>query len=133
MSALKRVLIVDDSSIICKLLSNYLTKLNFEIIGIASSGKEALALFDEKSPSFVTLDLSMPDMTGFEVLEAILNKDKDTKVVMISGITDKANGLKALKAGASSFIIKPFTFEKIKDRFEKIIPNNNTKKGAGEY
>jgi two-component system chemotaxis response regulator CheY len=130
MSTLKGVLIVDDSSIICKLLSNYLTKLDYEIIGIASSGKEALELFNEKSPNFVTLDLSMPDMTGFEVLEAILNKKKDTKVVMISGITDKSNGLKALKAGAASFIIKPFTFEKIKDRFEKITQNNHTKESC---
>ena len=45
MSDLNKVLIVDDSSIICKLLHNYLEKLNFEIIGIASSGKEALELF----------------------------------------------------------------------------------------
>ena len=128
MSDLNKVLIVDDSSIICKLLHNYLEKLNFEIIGIASSGKEALELFEEKAPDIVTLDLSMPDMTGFEVLETLLERKKETKVIMISGITDKANGLKALKAGAVSFIIKPFTFEKIKQRFEKLAQNSNNKR-----
>ena len=125
MPALNKVLIVDDSSIICKLLQNYLKKLDFEIIGIAASGKEALKLFNEKSPDFVTLDLSMPDMTGFEVLESILKKKEETKVVMISAITDKAHGLKALKSGAASFIIKPFTFEKVKQRFEKLAQNNH--------
>jgi len=121
MSALNRVLIVDDSSIICKLLQNYLGKLHFEVVGVATTGKEALELYREKSPDFVTLDLSMPDMTGYEVLEGLLAIDSDARIIIISALTDKASGLRALKKGAKSFIVKPFSSEKIRDTFQKLI------------
>jgi len=121
MATLKRVLIVDDSSIIRKLIEKHLSKLDIEIIGTAENGKTALELFEKELPDIVTLDLSMPEMDGLVVLEQMLKIKKDTKIVVISAMTDKASGLRALKMGAKGFVAKPFSAEKLRESLQKLI------------
>ncbi len=123
-----KLLIVDDSSVIRKVIEKFLTTYNTEVVGTAADGKEALQLFNELNPDIVTLDITMPEIDGLTVLEEMLKINPDVKVMVITALSDKPTGIRAIKLGAKSFVGKPFTEEKIKEAFEKMMHSNQTKK-----
>ena len=120
MSDKTKVLIVDDSSIIRKIIQKSIVQDNLEIVGIAGDGLEALKLFKEKSPDLVTLDITMPEMDGLSVLDEMIKQKPETKVIVISALSDKATGIQAIKKGAKSFIPKPFTTEDVQNAIHKL-------------
>ena len=119
-----RVMIVDDSAIIRQMIQKYLSDLNIEIVGTAGDGKQALQLFKEIRPDVVTLDITMPKLDGLTVLEEMIKLDSTTKIIVVTALTDKATGMKAIKSGAKGFLSKPFTPEKLKSSFERLINMN---------
>jgi len=119
-----KVMVVDDSLIIQKVIQKYLENLNIEIVGTASDGKSAVDMFKEKQPDIVTLDITMPEMDGLEVLEELLKINKETKVMVVTALSDKATGLKAIKTGAKSFLAKPFTPEGLRASMKRLISEN---------
>jgi len=116
-----RLMIVDDSVIIRQAIHKYLKDFNIEVVGTAEDGKAAIEVFKEMKPEIVTLDITMPEIDGLTVLEEMLKIDKSVKVMVVTALSDKATGLKAIKLGAKSFLPKPFTPEKLKESFERII------------
>jgi len=120
MSGKKKILIVDDSTIITKLINNYLTGYDIEICGIAGDGKMALEIFKEKLPDLVTLDITMPEIDGLTVLDEMLKIKEDTKIIVISALSDRATAIKALTNGARGFINKPFTEEDIREKLDEL-------------
>ena len=117
----KSLLIVDDSSIIRKAISLYLEDFDLEVVGTANNGVSALKLFKELKPDFVTLDISMPGIDGFQVLRDMVKIENKAKIIVITALADKATGIKALKLGAVNYLIKPFSAEKLKNLFKLII------------
>ncbi len=116
-----KVLIVDDSLIIRQAIQKNLTEYPVEVVGSAGDGKMALKMFKETEPDIVTLDITMPELDGLTVLEEMLKIKSDAKVMVVTALKDKATGLKAIQLGAKSFISKPFTPEKLKNAFGKLI------------
>jgi len=116
-----KLLIVDDSFIIRQAIKKYLKKYNLEVVGTAENGKIALELFEKTSPDIVTLDITMPEIDGLTVLEEMIKINKDVKVMVVTALTDKATGLKAIKLGAKSYLPKPFTEEKLQESFDRIL------------
>lgn len=116
-----KIMIVDDSSIIVKLIQDFLKTYNIEIVGTASDGRKALDLFDETNPDIVTLDITMPEIDGLIVLEEILKRKESTKVIVISALSDNATALKALKIGAVDFIPKPFKEDDFKNVLNRVL------------
>ena len=103
-----RVLIVDDSLFMRKVISNMLKdEPDIEVIGLAHNGREALDMIGELNPDVVTLDVEMPVMDGLTALERIM-KEKPVPVLMVSSLTkDGAEAtLKALELGAVDFMPK---------------------------
>ncbi len=119
-----RVMIVDDSAIIRQMIKKYLSDLNIEIVGTAEDGIQALQQFKKVKPDVVTLDITMPKMDGLTVLEEMIKLGTDAKIFVITALTDKATGMKAIKSGAKGFLSKPFTPEKLKSSFERLINMN---------
>lgn len=115
-----KILVVDDSSIIRKIIQNSINGDQYEIAGVASNGLSALEIFKEKSPQIVTLDITMPEMDGISVLEQMIKIDPNVKVIIISALSDKATGIIAIKKGAKSFIPKPFTAEDVQKTIHKL-------------
>ncbi|MCB0283365.1 MAG: response regulator [Calditrichae bacterium] len=113
-------MIVDDSSIIRQMIENSLTSQNIEVVGTAADGKAAIELFKELRPEIVTLDITMPEIDGLTVLEELLKIDPDVKIMVITALSDKSTGIKAIKLGAKSFLGKPFTEEKLKKNFARL-------------
>ena len=119
-----RVLIVDDSLIIREAIQKHLKDLNIEVVGTAEDGKVALDKFREHDPDVVTLDITMPELDGLSVLEEMLKMKKSVKVMVVTALSDKATGLRAIKMGAKSFLPKPFTPEKLQESFKRLIGLN---------
>jgi len=115
-----RVLIVDDSAIIRNSIEKDLKGYNVEVVGMAGNGKEALEIFREKKPNYVTLDITMPEIDGLTVLDEMLKLEPATKVIIVTALSDKDTGLKAIELGAKSIVVKPYTSDKLKNVFEKL-------------
>lgn len=84
----KQVLIVDDSSMMRKLITRTLTSIDCDVIGEASSGAEALELYKELKPDLVTMDITMRGMDGFETSKGILEIDDQAKILFLSNLDD---------------------------------------------
>lgn len=105
-----RILVVDDSVVVRRLLSDVLSaEPSFEVVGAAANGKIALARIPQVNPDIVTLDVEMPEMDGLETLAAIRKLYPKLPVIMFSALTERAADatLRALALGATDYVTKP--------------------------
>ncbi len=105
-----RVFIVDDSRIVRRLLTSILRQApDFEIVGEAGCGAEALEMIPAAAPHVVTLDVNMPGLDGVATLRALRARQPDLQVVMFSSVTvaGARTSLSALEAGAADVLAKP--------------------------
>lgn len=116
----KRILIVDDAVFMRKVIAKLLAQGGYTEISEAGNGEEAMKVFLEKKPDLVLLDITMPGKSGLEVLEEILEADRNAKVIMCSALGQDQMIQKAILAGAADFIVKPFK----NDEFLKIVNYN---------
>ncbi|MFH2202453.1 MAG: response regulator [Elusimicrobiota bacterium] len=114
-----RILIVDDSPVLRIMLQEMLEAMGHEIVGEAEDGATAVALYREKKPDLVTLDVSLPDMNGIEVLQNIRRVDSAAKVLMVTGNDQKAIETKALALKALGVLRKPFDEGDLRKMLEK--------------
>ncbi|OGT02417.1 MAG: hypothetical protein A2143_02065 [Gallionellales bacterium RBG_16_57_15] len=107
MSKKYKILIVDDSAAMRMMITASLQDSEFEVVGAAKDGQQALQLYKDTAPDLVLLDIVMPGMSGEETLGHIMALDKNAVVVMASsmGTEDAVQG--ALKTGAKNFLQKP--------------------------
>jgi len=114
--------IIDDAAVM-RLRLREILQDEYKIVGEATNGEEALTSYDLLKPDFVTLDITMPKMNGFEVIENLLKKYADARIVIVSAVGQKQLVFKALNMGAKDFIIKPFepprVLEAIRRLFDK--------------
>ena len=117
-----KLLIVDDSNVIRSRIENaYMHSGNIEVVGKAANGVQAVSLLKGLTPEIVTMDLTMPSMDGIECIEKLIEEDPKVKILVVSALTDKATGIRALTKGAHGFLSKPFTDEELKTALQKII------------
>jgi two-component system chemotaxis response regulator CheY len=109
-----KILAVDDSKIIRKIISGAVELLGYEFLEAADGRLGLQALIDNKGDvSLVLLDWNMPNLNGIETLEAI-KADPATRhipVMMVTTESERANVVRAVKAGASNYLTKPFSQE----------------------
>lgn len=79
---------------------------NFEVIGEAADGCEAVQIAAEQKPAVVVMDVAMPHLNGVEAARQILSKNPDTAIVMLSMHSDESYVLRSLKAGARAYLLK---------------------------
>lgn len=103
-----RVLVVDDSLFMQKLIAKSLRESEFQIVATGQSGDEAVAGYREHAPDLVLMDIVMPSKTGKDALKEILALDPAARVVMISSLSTRDAVDECLAAGARRFIQKPF-------------------------
>lgn len=115
-----RILIVDDSPVLRIMLQEMLESLGHDIVGEAENGETAISKFRELKPELVTLDVSLPDINGLEVLQKIRRIDVGAKVLMVTGNDQKAIETKALALRALGVLRKPFDEGELKAMLEKV-------------
>jgi two-component system chemotaxis response regulator CheY len=120
MSSVKtRVLLVDDSKAASYMLEKIISELpEFEVVGIAGSGEEAIDLFKKENPDLITMDIVLPGMNGIATMKAIRQISKEVIIIVISSLGSSQDTVfEALKYGAKNVINKPFN----KDVAKKIL------------
>ncbi len=110
----KKILIVDDAMFMRKMIRKILGEEGYTDVEEATDGEKALELFDPFDPDLVLLDITMPGMSGLEVLEKLLARRPQTKVVMCSAVGQESTVQQALTLGALDFIVKPFKPDEFK-------------------
>ena len=106
---LNRIMVVDDEILICDLLEEFLKLQGYQVT-TASDGEDAILKFKTLRPQMVLLDIRMPGMDGFDVLQSIKNMDSATGVIMLSAFGDVETIQKAMQGGAYKYIQKPVEF-----------------------
>jgi len=117
-----RLLVVDDSKLARKMMIKAIKEAigsSNEIIE-ATNGEEAVSMYKEHKPDICFMDLTMPDMDGFEATLKILEHDKDAKVIIASADVQSGSMEKANSNGALGFINKPANPENVKNMLKTL-------------
>ena len=118
-----KVAIADDNREFCEILNQFISSHEeFEIVGMANDGIEALELVEGERPQILVLDIIMPHLDGLEVLERLHNSEGDyfPNVIILSAVGQDKITQRAIKLGADYYVIKPFDFEVFIKRLKEI-------------
>ena len=115
-----KVLIVDDAAFMRISIKNMLTKNGYEVVGEAENGKIGVEKFKELSPDIVTMDITMPELSGLDALREIMKINAAAKVIMVSAMGQEAMVRDAIMSGAKGFIVKPFKEDGIISAIQKL-------------
>ena len=122
MSGLPRILAVDDNKQNLSLLERALTAVHYDVV-TAEDGATALELIDKSAPDLVLLDVMMPGMSGYEVCQRIRANEATCllPVVMLTALTDVADRIRGIAAGADDFLSKPVNREELLTRVKSLL------------
>ena len=117
-----KILVVDDFSTMRRIVRNLLKELGFSNVHEAEDGVDALQKLRAETFDFVVSDWNMPNMTGIDLLREIRKDDalKHLPVLMVTAEAKKENIIEAAQAGASGYVVKPFTAITLDEKLKKI-------------
>jgi CheY-like chemotaxis protein/CheY-specific phosphatase CheX len=115
-----KVLIVDDSLLTVRTLTGMLTELGHLVTQTAGSGAQALEAYRQVKPDLVTMDITMPDMDGIEATGGILNEFPDANIIMVTSHGQQGMVMKAVKAGAKGYVLKPIKPDKLREMIARV-------------
>jgi CheY-like chemotaxis protein len=114
-----RVLVVDDEKDIIEVIQDRLEAYGFTVV-TAGTGVEALKTLSMERFDGVFLDVKMPEMGGIEALEEIRKKDEKIPIIIITSSSTRESAIEALAKGANDFVLKPFEWQELKGKIEKV-------------
>ena len=117
-------MIVDDSMIFRNRIARLAADARLEgvnIVALAADGFQAVQQAQVHKPAFVTMDLTMPRMDGPACLQALRDIVPDSRVLVVSALSDRATALKALTRGAHGFLLKPFSDEQLVESLRELM------------
>jgi two-component system chemotaxis response regulator CheY len=104
-----RVLICDDAAFMRAAIGAALVAAGHEVVGEAATGEQAVELFRARRPDLVTMDIVMPGGSGVDAVRRIREIEPGARIVMVTAMGQEALITQAREAGASAFLVKPFT------------------------
>ena len=116
-----RLLIVDDSNIVRRLIERSQQNERLQVVGTAANGRQALEVFKRTNPDVVTMDLTMPEMDGIECVEKLVALKPEIMILVVSALADKATAVEAIAKGANGFLCKPFTERELNDALTELV------------
>lgn len=121
------ILLVDDHEVVRKGIRSYLDSLSeYRVVGEASNGEEAINIVEEFIPDVVLMDLIMPGMDGVETTRRIKKISPRTQVVVLTSFHDDSHIFPALKAGATSYILKDMKMDKLVESLKRAVTGEVT-------
>ncbi|MFA6047810.1 MAG: response regulator [Parcubacteria group bacterium] len=102
---MSKIIIAEDDPMIAEIYEKKFTEAGYEV-AVADSGDQVLTLHKKNNPDIILLDLILPKMNGFEVIENIRKTDKDTKIIVFSNLNQAEDREKASQLGANGFVSK---------------------------
>jgi len=116
-----KVLLADDSGVMRKIILRALNALEITDVTEAVDGAEALEFFNAGTFDLVLTDWNMPNMNGLEFVKAVRKTGSTVPIFMITTESDQSQVLKAISAGASNYLVKPFDQETLLDKLQKYV------------
>ncbi len=108
-----RTLIVDDTLFVRMMLKQILVKSEFDVVGEAGDGAEAVAKYEALRPDLVLMDIIMPSMSGLDAVRTIMIRYPAARIVMCSALGQESVIAEAVSAGARDYITKPFVPDQV--------------------
>jgi two-component system response regulator VicR len=123
-SLTKKILVVDDSKSINKIISDTLSLEGYEVY-MAYDGQQAVDFLTVREIDLMITDLSMPKMDGYELIRFVRNESTtpEMPIIVITADTSKSAELIAFKEGANQFLLKPFNDDNLIDSIERLLVN----------
>jgi two-component system chemotaxis response regulator CheY len=118
-----KILVVDDSSTMRRIIVNTLSRLGFKDTIQAADGVEAWEAYQANKNDIdaIITDWNMPNMNGLEFVIKVREVDKKTPIIMVTTEGGKKEVITALKAGVNNYIVKPFTPQVLKEKLEAVL------------
>jgi two-component system chemotaxis response regulator CheY len=116
----KSVLVVDDAAFMRMMIRDILAREGY-VIHEAVNGRDAVEKYTEIGPDIVTMDITMPGMSGLEALRLIREQDPSARVLMVSAMGQQKMIVEALEYGAMDFLVKPFQPTKVLETVKKCL------------
>lgn len=120
-NAVKNVLVVDDAAFMRMVIKMMLERNGYKVVGEAENGQAAILKYKELHPDLVTMDITMPVMSGIDACKEICKYDSNAKIVMVSAMGQDGLVRDAITSGAKSFIVKPYKEEHVLQTIGKIL------------
>src|SRR6266850_7103066 len=114
-----KFLLVDDEEDILEVVQDRLEAYGFTVV-TAGTGLEALHKLAREKFDGIFLDVKMPEMGGIEALEEIRKTDKRTPIIIITSSSTQELAIEAIAKGANEYVLKPFEWEELKAKIEKV-------------
>lgn len=121
------ILVVDDNKEFANILRDFLSKYDdFDVVGVAYDGNEAIDLVINLQPDVVVLDIIMPILDGIGVMQKINNAElkRVPEILVLSGVSQDKMIREAMRLGASCFMLKPFELEVLAERIRNIVTDD---------
>ncbi len=116
-----KFLIVDDSGTMRRIIMNALTRMGFNEFVEAENGQVALDAFRKGGFGMVISDWNMPVMDGYDLIVNLRQLDKDVPILMVTTNAANEDVITAIKAGATNYVVKPFTPDTLMDKIHAIL------------
>jgi two-component system chemotaxis response regulator CheY len=116
---MSKVLVVDDSGTMRKILSRALTSVGFTEIVEAADGNEGLSAFQQHAFDLVMTDWNMPVKSGLELTREIRAAGSSVPIFMVTTEGEKGRVLEAIRAGITDYMTKPFTADVLREKLDK--------------
>jgi DNA-binding NarL/FixJ family response regulator len=115
-----KVLVVDDHPMVREGLAGVLERQNMKIVGLAATGEQAIEMYSVHSPDVVLLDLRLPDQSGFDVVRAMLGKDPEARIIILSSAQGDASIYNAISLGARGYLLKGIDGATLADQVRRV-------------
>jgi DNA-binding response OmpR family regulator len=116
----QRLLYADDEESLRELVKSHLSLEGFDVETV-SDGKEAVEILEKQQFDLVLLDLRMPRMDGFAVLQYLNKRQSPPPVIMLTGVDDVAIASQCVRLGAADYLTKPYNFHELIDSVERVL------------
>ena len=122
----KTTFVITDDAIFMRTL---LRKINeqgedYEVLGEASNGREAIEAAAKYKPDILTLDITMPELDGIQAVPEILKASPKTSIIMVSAMGQQSMVIEAIKQGAKDFVVKPFEKSRVFQSIKNVLAMN---------
>jgi two-component system, chemotaxis family, chemotaxis protein CheY len=115
-----RVMVVDDSSVTIKKLSQILEQIGHQVICSCKTGTEALAYYQQYQPDIVTMDITMPDMDGITATQRIIEFFPNALIIMVTSHGQEQMVIESIEVGAKGYVLKPIKVDKLQEMIMQV-------------
>ncbi len=118
---MKKIIIVDDSTVLRTTIQNALDSAGYDVIGTAEGSKALYAMLEEGNiPNLILLDMFFPDENGIDILKTLKEKYPKIKILVITGMNQEALNKEVKRCGADDILYKPFDMEDLTFAMQKL-------------